>query len=158
MTADMNFFSAQDLSLRCAEEASKKETKKRDDRFCYELVRRAFGLEDGEALDRVFNIYMKVWSQYWIWNPSQFDSQAHTAEDFLSITFSKVYYEIKGNRFADFPLLNPFLAYLHKTLRHVVAEYLRRQKVREKIDSYNTDDDFSDLLERIWLKLLQKTK
>ena len=54
------------LTDRCKEESAKRDASKRDDRFCYELVRRAFGLDDQDALNRVFNIYMAIWSQFWI--------------------------------------------------------------------------------------------
>ena len=67
MTIELNYFSSNDLANRCTEEASKKDAKRRDDRFCYELVRRAFGLEDHDALDYVFNIYVKIWSNCRSW-------------------------------------------------------------------------------------------
>lgn len=149
MTVNIDSYSVADLGGRCAEEASKRDAKKRDDRYCYELVRRAFGLQDGDALNQVFNVYVKIWSKFWIRDPRQFDSHPLTADDFISITFNKVYSEIKGDRFVDFPLLNPFLAYLHITLRRVVAEYLRRQKGREEINSSNTDEDKPDPIDNI---------
>jgi RNA polymerase sigma factor (sigma-70 family) len=147
MTVDINFFSANELGDRCAEEASKKDPKRRDDRFCYELVKRAFGLEDGEALNRTYSIYVKIWSKSWIRNPQQFDSQSYTAEDFIHMAFFKVYTEIKGSRFASFPLLNPFLSYLHTTLVRLVAEYLRRQKGRQELNTSNTDEALPDWFE-----------
>lgn len=144
MTVDVRAFSDDDLSRRCAEEASKKDAKKRNDSFCYELVRRAFGLEEEEAMRHVYYIYVHIWSTRWIRNPHQFDSHPLTAADFIHIAFNKVRLEIKGRPFANFPLLNPFLAYLHTTLVRVVAEYLRKRKGREEINSSDTDEDKLD--------------
>ena len=113
------------LAERCAEESTRREAQQRDDRFCFELIRRAFGLEDHDALGYVFQIYISVWSWFWIRNVAAFETHALTADDFKSIAFQKVYRQLKGGSFNSFSTLNAILAYLRTTLVRTIAEYYR---------------------------------
>lgn len=136
------------LALRCAEESSRRDPQSRDNRFCFELVRRAFGLEDNYALGLVLSIYRDVWSRFWIRDAASFETQAITADDFKSIAFQKVYHQIKGNRFSSFSSLNAVLAYLRKTLVRTVAAYYRSLEARQQFVP-STLENGTDSLENI---------
>ncbi len=139
------------LAERCAEESSRRDSRQRDDRFCYELIRRAFGLEDEVALGFVFNIYITIWSKSWIRDTQSFESHAVTADDFKSITFQKVYSQLKGAPFSSFTSLNAVLAYLYKTLARTIAEYNRSLAARQSVARAHpaVDEDRPDAEENI---------
>src|SRR5829696_6517365 len=119
------------LAHQCAEEALKKHAANRDDNFCFELVRRAFGLDDHFALGFVFDIYKDVWSRFWVRTPNIFDSQVLTVDDFKSIAFARVYNQVKGSAFDGFTSLTALLAYFHITLARTIAQYLRSPSAKQ---------------------------
>ncbi len=140
MTMELDLVPPAQLAQRCAEESSRRNPQQRDDRFCYELIRRAFGLEDEFALGFVFDIYMTVWSKFWIRDAQSFEAQMVTADDFKSITFQKVYRQLKGAPFNSFTSLNAVLAYLRKTLARTIAEYNRSLAARQPIARVRSAD------------------
>ena len=137
------------LANRCAEESSKKRAVSRDDQFCFELVRRAFGLDDHYALGHVLNIYKDIWSRFWVRDVYAFETEALTVDDFKSIAFMRVYHHVKGTAFDGFSSLTPLLAYFRVTLARTIAHYLRSSKGRQNVTQYLNDDDADDVLENI---------
>lgn len=132
MNTEITSSSSDLLARQCAEESSKHKSRKRDDRYCFELVKRAFALNDHEALGFVLDIYKTVWSRNWIRDAHEFESHVYTAEDFKSIAFFKVYRTIGGSAFDNFPSFTPILDYLHKTLVRIIAERLRSADMRRR--------------------------
>lgn len=147
MNPELPMFSPDQLSDRCAEEASKKDARNRDDQYCFELIRRAFGLEDNYSLSLVLNIYKTIWTKSWVRNPQMFDTHPVTTDDFKSIAFFKVYQQIKGGHFDSFPSLNSVLFYLNKTLVRVIAAYYRSLEMRQYRKTVNETPDAPDPLE-----------
>lgn len=145
---DLSFFATEVLAQNCAEESSKKQVASRDDRFCFELLRRAFGLDDHSALGYVLNIYKDVWSRFWVHNTHVFDNQVVTVDDFKSIAFARVYQQLKGSAFDGFSSLTPLLAYMKVTLVRTVAAYLRSSASQQWRVNLTGDND-SDLLENL---------
>jgi len=144
-----NTLSTDMLARRCAEEASKKRTVSRDDQFCFELVRRAFGLDDHYALGHVLNIYKDIWSRFWVRDMYAFEVESLTVDDFKSIAFMRVYNHLKGTAFDGFSSLTPLLAYFRVALTRTVAHYLRSSKGRQSVTQSLNDDDADDVLENI---------
>ena len=103
----LDHFPTDDLASRCAQESSKQLNMSRDDRFCFELLRRAFGMEDHYALGHTLNIYKDVWSRRWVHDTYLFENQFVTMDDFKSIAFYQVYDRLKGGGFDSFPSLSP---------------------------------------------------
>lgn len=151
MNEQLHLLPSSHLASRCVEETSRRDRQSRDERFCYELVKRAFELEDHDALGFVLNIYKDVWSKFWIRDAQAFESRAITMDDFKSVAFLKVYHQLKGGNFDSFPSLNAFLSYLRTTLIRTVAEYYRSTEARHSsIHSVNgADEEATVLLERI---------
>jgi hypothetical protein len=150
MGTELHHFSLEALADNCIQESSKKNPQSRDDRFCYELVLRAFGLEDHEALGLVLTIYKSVWSRFWIVDEPVFNAYVFTADDFRSIAFFKVYQQTKGSDFhSAFTALNPFLAYLRITLVRTVAAYIRSPDARRRYVHSKPEQEVADMLEQI---------
>jgi DNA-directed RNA polymerase specialized sigma24 family protein len=149
MIMDINALLTDDLAYRCVEESSKKKTVSRDDQFCFELLRRAFGLDDHDALGHVLNIYKDVWSRFWVRDAYTFDTQSLTVDDFKSIAFTRVYERLKGSAFDGFSSLTPLLSYFHVTLARTIAHYLRSSKGQQSLMQLSNDDDANDMLENI---------
>lgn len=146
---DPQHVSLEDLADNCAEESSKRDPQSRDDRYCYELILRAFGLEDHEALGFVLTIYKSVWSKFWIRDDPIFNSDVFTADDFKSIAFFRVYQQIKGADFHNaFAALNPFLSYLRVTLVRTVAAYIRSPEGQRRYVHSNPDEESGDMFEQ----------
>jgi hypothetical protein len=147
MTTELSHYRDDELAARCEEEASKKIHQNRDDRFCYELIKRAFETKEEYTLGLVLNIYRNIWSKSWIRNPASFDSHANTADDFKNEAFFNVYRSIcrKNVEFdALFKSLSSFLAYLYTTLVRLIAEDLRTHPLEHRSPSLEKEDDLPE--------------
>ncbi len=146
MTIEINLIPTDDLANQCVEESLKKQPARRDDNFCFELIRRAFALDDHYALGHVLTVYKNVWSRFWIRDAKLFDTQSLTIDDFKSIAFVLVYQHLKGKAFSGFSSLTPLLAYFRVALVRTVAQYLRSSKHKQQV---TLDDDPNEFLENI---------
>ncbi len=146
---EIDLIPTDDLANRCVEESLKKQPARRDDNFCFELVRRAFALDDHYALGHVLTVYKDVWSRFWIRDANLFDTQSLTIDDFKSIAFMLVYQHLKGKAFDGFSSLIPLLAYFRVALVRTVAQYLRSSKHKQLLWQLTLNDDPNELLETI---------
>jgi hypothetical protein len=127
------------LAGRCREETEKFTRREHhDDRFCFELMRRAFAEGVEVAFTHVFQIYEpQVLS--WIRRDSRLERTNETAEYFSSQALSNVYFALRGPRFARFPSLQKVLSYLKVAAYSVVTQYLRDHA--PPLTQYSPDDE-----------------
>ena len=118
-------YSVAELALRCQEETARFGRREpSDDRFCFELLRRALGQGLSEAFGHVFRIYQaQVYA--WVLRDSRFVRTAETAEYFVNQALSNFYFALRGAKFARFPALANALAYLKMTTHSVITQFLR---------------------------------
>jgi hypothetical protein len=155
MDEDVRSFPADLLAQLCAEKSFKRANTssagKRGnvDNSCFELIRRAFKLEDGYCLGLVLDLYRRIWSKLWIRNPYLFEQTPLTADDFTSISFMNVYRLFRGDGFDSFHSLGPFLVYLRRALVRTIAEYNRAVRSRPTRVENSLDSSDSDPIEQI---------
>jgi hypothetical protein len=152
MIPDPVSISADDLAERCAAKSFRKPQQgvaDAADRYCFELLRRAFGREDDACLAHVLRLFRDRWSRLWIRNPTAFERHPLTADDFTSMTFAKVYRLYRGEKFAAFDSFGPFLAYLRKALVRTIAEYNRSAMSQQARTRSDSDTDDLELFEQI---------
>jgi hypothetical protein len=113
------------LAGRCREETDKFARRERhDDRFCFELMRRAFAEGVHEAFTHIFQIYEpQVLS--WVRRDTRLIRTGETAEYFANQALTNFYFALRGPRFARFPSLQKVLSYLKVAAYSVVTQYLR---------------------------------
>jgi DNA-directed RNA polymerase specialized sigma24 family protein len=133
MDSEIQALSADLLAQRCAERPphTRQPAPTAADRYCLELLRRAFGGTDEYALGLVLDLYQRVWSRQWIRDAAAFDHQAQTADDFRNIAFFNVYETLKGTDLSGFTSLTPFLSYLYKSVIRTVAASFRSKRSRQ---------------------------
>jgi hypothetical protein len=135
--ADVQGASVAELALRCQDETirfSRREPT--DDRYCFELLRRALLNRQEDAFSHIFTIYQ---SQVlaWVQRDSRFAQSGESAEYFANQALSTFYFAVRGEKFARFPTLQNALAYLKMTTHSVVSQFLRDHAPT----TYDEDDE-----------------
>ncbi|MBA3533938.1 MAG: sigma-70 family RNA polymerase sigma factor [Ardenticatenales bacterium] len=115
------------LSTTCQEESSKFfRDEERDDRFCYELFRRALKLRNQHAWGALWNNYRNLVSG-WLRKSSGFDSMTLTMDELITLSFERFWYAMSDpasfDRFASLPSL---LQYLRTCCASTITDHLRR--------------------------------
>lgn len=115
------------LARRCAEETEKYARRDGSDaRFCFELLRRAFGQGSGEAFARVYAIYERR-VLAWVHQHPRFARSGEEAEFFAGWAFHSCHNALRGEKFARFPSLGHVLAYLKLCVHTSIVQHLRGQ-------------------------------
>jgi len=110
------------LAERCAQEAAKSRRKRpADDRYCFELFRRAIVQQDQQAWEAVFHQYRRlVYSSIGGSHPK--------VEDLVNETFARFWQGVTPDKFQSrFHDLGGVLAYLKVCARNLVINYERRR-------------------------------
>lgn len=124
--------SLEDMSLdsvvaHCTEETHKYwQRLLSDTRYCFELFRRALVEARQEAFTYVYRIY-EPQVRAWVYNHSQFNRTDETADYFVSLSFSKLFFALRGEKFNKFSSLGHVLKYLNMCVFTGILEYLRSQ-------------------------------
>lgn len=125
------------LAHRCAEETDKYRRRlPNDTQYCFELLRRALAEEDQEAISRVEQIYQSQ-VRSWVSNHSQFAATGETVEYFASRAFSKLYFALRGERFARFAGLPQIMQFLKKCVHTGIMDHMRRELPEDPLDESN---------------------
>jgi hypothetical protein len=115
-----------ELARKCEEETQKYiRQQPNETRHCFELLRRGLGQERSEAFTQVYQIYEGL-ALKWVHSHPRFYMTDESAEYFVSAAFSRLYFAVKGAKFARFPSLAHVLQYLKLCVQTVIAEYLRK--------------------------------
>ncbi len=113
------------LALRCQEETARFGLRQpTDDRFCFELLRRALLHGKDDAFSHVFTIYHAQVSA-WVQRDSRFQRTGESAEYFVNQALSNFYFAVRGAKFERFPTLQHALSYLKMTTYSVITQFLR---------------------------------
>ena len=120
--------SVDDLARRCAEETDRygrRETS--DERFCFELLRRA--LADGvpDAFTRVYLIYERR-VLGWVLGHGSFAHTGESADFFATEAWSAFYFALRGSKFAGFASLSRVLQYLKVCVHTTIMQHVRDQQ------------------------------
>jgi hypothetical protein len=120
--------SVDDLAQRCAAETEKYQRREpTDDRFCFELLRRALAEGVADAFTQVYQIYeRRVLS--WVLGHSRFTATGEDASYFAGTAWSTFYFALRGPKFAAFPTLPQALSYLKLCVHTSIAQYIRDQQ------------------------------
>jgi hypothetical protein len=117
-----------ELAQRCAAETGKFARREAgDDRFCFELLRRALADGVSEAFTRAYQIYERR-VLGWVLGHSRFAQTGESADYFVSAAWSTFYFALRGAKFAGFPSLAQALAYLKLCVHTTIAQYIRDQR------------------------------
>ena len=116
-----------ELAERCAQEAAKSRRKRpADDRYCFELFRRAIVQQDQRAWEAVFHQYRRL-VYGWI------GASHREVEDLVNETFARFWQGVTPDKFQSrFHDLGGVLAYLKVCARNLVINYERRRE-RERL-------------------------
>ncbi|MCL4265795.1 MAG: hypothetical protein KJ069_21455 [Anaerolineae bacterium] len=121
-------------------EIYKKQKEVSDDRFCFELIRRAvFNIEDASNL--VYDIY-----HAWLLRKLIALNKQHTPDmdDLAQEAFVKFFTYVTPKSWSKFPSLSYVLAYLGKCSESVLFAYWRQMAQQKKvIEAFPDDDDLA---------------
>ncbi len=113
------------LAQRCQEQTERfSRNELSDDRFCFELLRRALMFDLTDAFAHVYRIYERQ-VLAWLERDSRLARTHESAEHFANQAMSRFYFALRGPKFARFPTLQSVLAYLKVTTISVVTQFLR---------------------------------
>jgi DNA-directed RNA polymerase specialized sigma24 family protein len=101
-----------------------------DNRFAYELFRRALVERDEAAWEQVYTSY-RFMVEHWVQRSSAFASSSESSDFFVNAAFTRFWQAITPARFAGFATLAGLLAYLQRCARCVVIDYVRSHKHAE---------------------------
>jgi len=111
-----------DLARRCQEETIRfKQRLEHDDRFCFELLRRALQLMQNDAFTAVYRIY-EPQVLAWARSNSRLAATGQSAEYFVNGAFGAWYFALRGPKFERFPTLQKVLAYLQVTVYSAIRQ------------------------------------
>lgn len=107
-----------------------------DDRFCYELFRRALKYKNQYAWEGLWATYRNLVSG-WIRGYSGFEQTNTPLEELVTLSFEKFWFAFSNKSIDNFPTLPALLQYLRLCCASTVTDRLRRRKR----DRYLTDID-----------------
>jgi DNA-directed RNA polymerase specialized sigma24 family protein len=95
-----------------------------DQRFSYELFRRALVDGDQQAWNYVYQLYSPL-VDGWVRRSTAFNSTGESSEYFVAAAFTKFWRAVSPERFASFPTLGSLLHYLQLCAGSVVIDSVR---------------------------------
>lgn len=118
-----------DLSDACMKESAKFfRDEISDDRYCYELFRRALKLQNQHAWESVWKNYRNLVSG-WVRNNGSFETANMSVDELVTLSFEKFWHAIcTGRTFDGFPSLQALLQYLRTCCASAVTDSFRRHK------------------------------
>lgn len=126
-----------DLTQACQRESGKFfRDQPTDDRYCYELFRRALKYKNQYAWEGIWATYRNLVSG-WIRGYSGFEQTNTPLEELVTLSFEKFWFAFSNKSIDNFPTLPALLQYLRLCCASTVTDRLRRRKR----DRYLTDID-----------------
>jgi RNA polymerase sigma factor (sigma-70 family) len=125
--SDLEDINVAELAERCAQETAKSRRKRpADDRYCFELFRRAIVQQDQQAWEAVFHQYRRLVYD-WI------GASHPRVEDLVNETFARFWQGVTPHTFQSrFHDLGGVLAYLKVCAKNLVINHERRRE-RERL-------------------------
>lgn len=123
--APLSQIDIQQLAGRCAQESEHFfRGRPSDQRFSYELFRRALVESDQEAWTYLYQLYTPL-VDGWVRRSNAFGSTGESSEYFVAAAFTKFWRAVSPERFASFPTLGALLHYLQLCAGSVVIDSVR---------------------------------
>ena len=114
-----------ELGRLCQEETARFSRREpTDDRYCFELLRRALRHRVDDAFSLVFRTYQPQ-VLAWVQRDSRFPRTGESAEYFVNQALSNFYFAVRGEKFDRFPTLQNVLSYLKVTTYSAITQFLR---------------------------------
>jgi hypothetical protein len=121
------------ISQRCAEESQRFfKRQEYDDRYCFELFRRAFGQRESRAWDVIFTQYQPL-VLGWITRHPSFPSLGEDAEYYVNRAFERMFTAVTPEKFKGFADLRQLLRYLQMCTGSVIIDAVRRLEQADQI-------------------------
>jgi len=126
------------LAARCRDEMAKsRQRQPADDRYCFELFRRALALRDAAAWDAICQQYQRL-VQSWL------AVDDPDADALVNDTFTRFWQQIPLDRFQHaFHHLGAVLGYLRKCARSIAIAHWRQQKRQMELEKLLADQQAS---------------
>ncbi|MDQ7028495.1 MAG: sigma-70 family RNA polymerase sigma factor [Ardenticatenia bacterium] len=126
------------LAKRCAEERERFFRRQpTDNRFCFELFRRAILYRNEHAWQILYEQYSSLVSG-WIRQSSGFQAGQSDLEELVNLTFTKFWQSVPASKFRSFVSLEAVLQYLRLCAGSVVMDMARRRKHESRLMPYET--------------------
>lgn len=128
MADQPNRMDVNDLVDACQQESGKFfRDEPTDDRYCYELFRRALKDRNEYAWQALWETYRNL-VMGWVRSTSGYDSTNTPLDELVTMSFEKFWKAFKNKSFDDFPTLQTLLQYLRLCCASTVTDRLRRRR------------------------------
>lgn len=139
------------LAERCqAEAAHYKQTGQSDERYCFELFRRALIERDEAAWQVIYTQYQSLVAT-WVHNYSRFPQTNEEADFFINAAFARLWqFGVRADTAAKLDNLGKCLGYLKLCVGSALEDYLRKVKrdaLKQAIQLKNYDRSSSEVEE-----------
>jgi hypothetical protein len=125
MFEEINRLAVDELAHRCRQETSNYfKHHAHDDRYCFELFRRAIQEQDHDAWDVICIQYQSLVTG-WVSQHSGFESSGEEVEYFVNGAFGKISGTLSAEKFQSFSDLGYLLRYLKMCVHSVITDYNR---------------------------------
>jgi DNA-directed RNA polymerase specialized sigma24 family protein len=122
---NLDDFSLISLARRCQEESQRFFQRLAfDQRYCYELFRRAIVLRINQAWELLYTQYAPQ-VQGWVERHAAFRTSGEDAFYFVNLAFEKMWAAVNPQKFAQFPDLKSLLRYLQMCVHSVMIDHAR---------------------------------
>ncbi|MCL6511161.1 MAG: hypothetical protein K6U78_10765 [Anaerolineae bacterium] len=153
---DVSQLPLDDVARRCAEETDKFRRKQSvDNRYCFELFRRALEERSQDAFTHIFRIYKPVCAR-WVRRVPGFEHSGEgTPDAFVSEAFVNFYKDLQGDRFRRFANLSAVLKYLKKCAVTAILQYIRKLRATELEVELGEDLPSEVEYDQLWTRICQ---
>lgn len=133
---EVGYLSNEVLARRCTEERERFfRQEQADNRYCFELFRRALVHRNEYAWEIVYDQYAPLVSG-WIRRSSGFQTDSDDLDELVNLVFTRFWQSVTPEKFARFDSLESLLQYLRLCAGSVVMDNVRRQKRKERFAVY----------------------
>ncbi len=98
-----------------------------DERYCFELFRRAILRRDQSAWEYIYAQYGSLVAR-WVGRHPAFPSTGEEAQYFVNRAFEKMWLALKPDRFSRFPNLKSLLRYLQMCVHSTIVDVVRAKE------------------------------
>jgi hypothetical protein len=121
--------SLEELAQRCTTETERffRRVGEQDNRFCYELFRRAFADRNDAAWSKLYQQYKSL-VVGWILEHPQFGVTEEESDYFVNSAFTSMWRACPPERFVQFADLPAALAYLKSCVHTTILNYTRKRR------------------------------
>ena len=136
-------FSIESLAHRCRQEPGRFfDLGSSDDRYCFELFRRALAEQDPLAWELILEQYTPLVTGWIIRHPA-FSQAEEEREYFLNRAFERLWHAMTPEKFERMANLKALIAYLKLCVHAALIEHVERRVNREEWSAADIDSDLN---------------